>query len=165
MKVVKKFPDDEPLICKLKLCQVTSHPGLLSLLEKNSGSLYIPDKNFLSLSIHIYGRVKQECSKNVKDISFDVLEDAIPRSPRVLKFVEDLVGDLIDNSKISLQNYEEKIWELVQRCSQKFLWISGIIAWKKQITQKESLCQATSNLKMIYLCLMIKLMLCQNVLI
>ena len=112
MKAVKKFPDDEPFICKLKSCQGSSHPGLLSLLEKNSGSLYFPDKNFLSLLIHIYGRVKQECSKNVKDISFDALEDAIPRSPRVLKSVEYLVGDLIDNSKIfyNIMNYAFKLY-------------------------------------------------------
>ena len=115
MKAVKKFPDDEPFICKLKSCQVTSHPGLLILLEKNSGSLYIPDKNFLSLLIHAYGRVKQECSKNVKDISYDALEDAILRSPRVLKFVEDLVGDLIDNSTIfyNIMNYVFKLYKRV----------------------------------------------------
>ena len=112
MKAVKKFSDEEPFICKLKFCQVTSHPGLLSILEKNSGSLYIPDKNFLSLLIHIYGRVKQECSKNVKDIFFDALEDAISRSPRVLKFVEDLVGDLINNSKIfyNIMNHVFKLY-------------------------------------------------------
>ena len=46
MKAVKKFQDDKLFICKLKSCQVTSLPGLLSLLEKNSSFLY-PQKNFL----------------------------------------------------------------------------------------------------------------------